>query len=35
MISFTGEEQGSGLDLIAVTEKFFSDSGLLSKAKNF
>ena len=35
MISFVDEEQGAGLDLVAETETFFSDSGLLSKAKNF
>ena len=35
MISFTDEEQGGGLDLIVVIEKFFSASGLLSKSKNF
>ena len=35
MISFVDEEQGTGLDLVAATETFFSDSGLLSKARNF
>ena len=35
MISFVDEEQGAGLDLVAETETFFSDSGLLSKARNF
>ena len=35
MISFTDEEQGGGLDLIVVIEKFFSASGLLSESKNF
>ena len=35
MISFVDEEQGTGLDLVTATEKFFSESGLLSKAKNF
>ena len=35
MISFVDEEQGTGLDLVTATETFFSESGLLSKAKNF
>jgi len=35
VISFVDEEQGAGLDLVAETETFFSDSGLLSKARNF
>jgi ATP-dependent DNA helicase DinG len=35
VISFVDEEQGTGLDLVAATETFFSDSGLLSKARNF
>ena len=35
MIRFVDEEQGTGLDLVAATETFFSGSGLLSKAKNF
>ena len=35
MISFVDEEQGARVDLIAETKTMFSDSGLLSKAKNF
>ena len=35
MISFVDDEQGTGLDLVTATETFFSESGLLSKAKNF
>ena len=35
MISFVDEEQGAGVDLVAETTTMFSDSGLLSKAKNF
>ena len=35
MISFVDEEQGAGVDLIEETTNMFSDSGLLSKAKNF
>jgi len=35
VISFVDEEQGTGLDLVAATETFFSNSGLLSKARNF
>ena len=35
MISFVDEEQGAGVDLVEETSTMFSDSGLLSKAKNF
>ena len=35
MISFVDEEHGAGVDLVEETTTMFSDSGLLSKAKNF
>ena len=35
MIRFIDEEQGTGLDLVAETEAFFSETGRLSQAKNF
>ncbi|MDP6679835.1 MAG: ATP-dependent DNA helicase, partial [Verrucomicrobiota bacterium] len=35
MIRFIDEEQGAGLDLVAETSAFFSESGQLSRAKNF
>ena len=35
MIRFIDEEQGAGLDLVAETGAFFSESGQLSRAKNF
>ena len=35
MIRFVDEEQGIGFDLVAETCTFFSETGLLSEAKNF
>ncbi|MEE2614568.1 MAG: helicase C-terminal domain-containing protein [Verrucomicrobiota bacterium] len=35
VISFIDEDQDSGSDLVADTKLIFSDTGLLSKAKNF
>ena len=35
MIRFVDEEQGIGFDLVAETGTFFSETGLLSQAKNF
>ena len=35
MIRFIDEEQAAGLDLVAGTGTFFSESGQLSRAKNF